>query len=284
MNEIQRTIVPAERYRSEELSPGVTLASFYPGGKDGPNKECLLPTRGGQTWSDMLFLGGPDDAFQVTIPDIRLPANQYWPLHWHDCWTAVLVLEGSCLIGDWWMEPGDVFLTIPSLEYGPLLIGPEGCRMFEIFAQGHLAPGGYAPEYHDHPTLQGSFKVFQERSDLNARNKGRQILPNDVEGVWTSRLEAGAVWNLGQVDDPERGVMTDTRLGTGERIAAHRYGDWHALIVLDGSLEVGGRTLVRDDFLSIAPDSTVADIVAGPDGVHILEIARTARGGSRLPA
>lgn len=277
MPAIQRTIVPAERYRSEAIAPGVTLHSFYPGGKDGPNGECLLPTPGGQTWSDILLLGTRDDPFQLTVPDIRLPANQYWPLHWHDCWTAVILLEGACLIGDWWMEVGDVFVTVPSLEYGPLVSGPQGCRLFEIFAQGHLAPGGYAPEYRDHPTLVGSH-VFHERSALNRRNEGRQSLSCDgVEGIWKSRLEPGAVWNLGDAADPDRGVMRDTRLGAGDRSSEHRYGDWHAIVVLDGTLEVAGRTLARDDGLVFEPGALAGELGGGPDGAHLLEISRTAR-------
>jgi hypothetical protein len=210
---MRRTIVPEGRFRSDELAPGVFHESFYPGGKEGPNREVHLPTPGGQTWSEAVVLGSADDPFQTLVPDIRLPANQYWPLHWHDCWTVVLVLEGGCSIGDWWFGEGDVFLTVPELEYGPLLIGPEGCRMWEIFAQAHLAPGGYSPEYRDHPTLQNSNHVFRERSLLNRRNDGRQSLPCDgVEGIWKLRLEPGLVIDMGEAGDPERSVLRDTRL------------------------------------------------------------------------
>src|SRR6202008_2658984 len=110
---------------SEELAPGVLLQRFYPGGKDGPNGEVRLATPGGQVWSGIVMLGDDRSPFQMTLPDIRLPANQIWPLHWHDCWTLVVIVEGQCLIGDWWMQAGDVFIAAPSLEYGPLVIGPD---------------------------------------------------------------------------------------------------------------------------------------------------------------
>ena len=283
---MQRIIVPPEPYRSEELFPGVRLRRFYPGGKNGPNGELHLDTPGGQGWSESLLLGESNDAFQMMVPDIRLPANQYWPLHWHDCWTAVVVVEGECLIGDWWMKEGDVFITEPALEYGPLVIGPQGCRLFEIFAQAHLAPGGYAPEYQDHPTLDGTRgKVFVERSPLNRRNQGRQTLPCDgVRGITKTRLSAGVQWDLGEREDPDRSILKDTRLSAGQRLAAHSYDDWHALVMLKGTLQVAGRTLQRDDVLLMQPNRRVGEIQAGAEGAQILEMSRTARGMTPRPA
>ena len=48
---MQRTIVPTQRFHTEQLLPGVSFERFYPGGKRGPNGECLLDTPGGQVWS-----------------------------------------------------------------------------------------------------------------------------------------------------------------------------------------------------------------------------------------
>lgn len=277
---MQRIIVPTERFHSEQLLPGVLFERFYPGGKDGPNGELHFDTPGGQGWSESLFLGDQNDAFQMMLPDIRLPANQYWPLHWHDCWTAVVVVEGQCLIGDWWMNPGDLFITEPSLEYGPLVIGPHGCRLFEIFAQAHLSPGGYAPEYSDHPTLDGTRgKLFLERSPINMRNAGRQVLPCDgVKGITKTRLAPGVQWDLGAAGDPDRSILKDTRLAPKERLPAHRYADWHALLILTGTVHIAGRKLVKDDYLVIKPNSLLSDIEAGADGAQLLELSRTSRG------
>lgn len=278
-----RIIVPEHRVRSEEIVPGIFLESFYPGGKDGPEGEVLLPTPGGQGWTENILLGEPSDGFQLMWPDIRLPANQYWPLHWHDCWTAVIIIQGQCLIGDWWMQEGDLFITEPSLEYGPLVAGPRGVRLFEIFAKADLALGGYGPEYRDHPTLQGTMKNFMERSVLNRRNEGRMTLACDgVPGAYKSRLAPGRVWDLGSNDDRGRGVLQDTRLALDDVIGAHRYGDWHMIAVLSGSLQVGGRTLLSDDILRIAPNCQVPEIRAGGEGAHLLEGARTAAGSRPL--
>jgi hypothetical protein len=277
---MQRTIVPPRNFLVESIAPGVTLRRLHPGGLAGPNGEVGLPTPGGQTWSEAVMLGGREQAFQMLIPDIRLPANQLWPLHWHDCWTLVLVLEGSCCIGDWWMEAGDVFIAAPGLEYGPLLIGPGGCRMFEIFAQAHLAPGGYAPEYRDHPTLQHGQRMFRERSALNRRNDGRQVMPTDgIDGFVKDRLRPGARWDLGE--GPERGMVADLRLAAGEALPAAATRDWMALIVIGGTLELGGRDLSGDDCLIVEPGRNLPAAVASAGGAHLLVCARTAAG---LPA
>lgn len=276
-----RTIVPSTKFRSEQIAPGVLLESFYPGGKDGPNGEVLSDYPGGQTWSEMVMLGDEGDSFQLTVPDIRLPPNQIWPLHWHDCWVGIVILEGSCLIGDWWMKPGDVLITEASLEYGPLLIGPKGCRMFEVFAKLHLSPGGYGPEYRDHPTLQGGNQsfAFKEREGVNRRNEGHSTLPIDgIEGFTKGSLMPGTQWDLGKPDDPERGIMRVSRLEAGERLPAYTYEDWHSIILLEGSLQIGGQTLGKDDYVVMRPNNRVEEIQAGCDGALVLDVARTACG------
>lgn len=281
-----RTLGPSQRYHSEELSPGVLLERLHPGGKDGPSGEVHNDLPGGQTWTEVVFIGGDDDAFQMLVPDIRLPANQCWPLHWHDTWTIVVPLEGGCIIGDWYMRPGDIFIAEPGIEYGPLLIGPHGCRLLEIFARADLAPGGYSPEYKDHPTLRGSNQNFKPRDPVNQRNTGRQVMPlaeTDISGLRKDRLEPGKSWLLGEDDQPDTGVMTDTFLTPGEVLPAHSYQDWHFSLVLDGQATVDNRSLDTDTYLLIAPDAIVPEIVAGPEGIRLLELTRTRKGAQRQP-
>ena len=90
------------------------------------------------------------------------------------------------------MEPGDVFVAAPSVEYGPLLIGPAGCRLFEVFGDLSLSPGGYGPEYRDHPTLRGGTHVFKPREGINRRNEGHSSLSLEgTEGMWKTKLVPG---------------------------------------------------------------------------------------------
>jgi hypothetical protein len=277
-----RTISVTKRFASTPVAPGVVIESFYPGGRFGPNQEVKALFPGGQCWSDVMLVGDTKaDPFQLAVPDIRLPANQIWPLHWHDCWVAVVILEGDCMIGDWWMKPGDVLITAAGVEYGPLLIGPDGCRMFEIFARLHLQSGGYAREYRDHPTLQdGAYPFnFTERRGDNQRNEGRQTLPIDgVAGLVKGKLSEGAQWDLGEPGDDERGVMKVHGIAAGASLAARRYSDWHALMVMEGELQFAGHTLGKDDYLLVQPNCHIDALSAGRDGALVIEVVRTARG------
>lgn len=278
MNAPVRSLVPEQPFHAEPLASGVTLRRLYPGGMLGPDEITRNDIPGGQTWSEAVVLGTEQDDFMMLLPDIRMPPNQIWPMHWHDCWTVVVVLEGKCLIGDWYMSPGDVFVAAPSIEYGPLLIGSMGCRLLEIFGDLSLSPGGYGPEYRDHPTLQGGTHVFKPRTGVNRKNEGHSALSlNDAEGMWKTRLEPGWQWDLGEPSDPNRPVVKSTRLAAGEAMPATPRGDWYAAMVLGGSLAVSGKTLVRDDVIVAERGSTVPELVAGPEGADLLENFRTTR-------
>jgi hypothetical protein len=281
-SEFDTTMVATERF-VESLAPGVTRSRLQPGGRHGPNGETRMSTPGGQGWNDIWLLGGEHDAFLTIIPDIRLPPNQFWPLHWHDCWIAVVIVDGWCLIGDWWMEPGDVLISAAELEYGPVVAGPDGCQLFEVGAQAHLFAGGYAPEYADHLTLQGSGPfTFKPRSARNRRNDGKQALPVDgVDGLTKSRVEPGNRWDLGDPKDPERAIMGCVAWAPGETIAAHSYGDWHWALVTRGSARLGDHELTTDDVVVAEPGAHVPELVAGPEGVEWFEVARTPAGEHR---
>jgi hypothetical protein len=276
MNAPVRSMVPDGPYKVEDVAPGVIKRTLYPGGMLGPDEATRNEIPGGQTWSEIIMLGDEQEDFIYALPDIRMPPNQLWPMHWHDCWTVVVVVEGGCLIGDWYMEPGDVFVAAPSIEYGPLLIGPKGCRLLEIFGDLALSPGGYGPEYADHPTLKWGSHVIKPREGVNKRNEGHSMLSLEgAEGMWKSKLEPGWSWEFGEPDDPNRGMMRDTRLAAGETIAETTRGDWYAALVMEGSVEVGGKTLVKDDVILARRDSTVPEMKAGAGGVHLLENFRT---------
>jgi hypothetical protein len=266
---------------SEPVAPGVTRSRLEPGGKGGPDGVVRRSTQpGGGAWTQMWSLGRREDEWRMIIPDIRMAPNQIWPLHWHDCWTAVVLLDGLLLMGDWWMERGDVLIAAPGVEYGPLLNGPEGCELLEIFARDILSPGGYGEEYRDHPTLvhvKGlETTAFFPRPPALVENGRRQAVPVDTTaGLTKGRLDGNACFDLGDAADPERGIVFDRRLPSGATLPAVSVGDWRGLLVLEGALTVGETAVATDDVLLAEPNAKVPDMTAAADGVHVLEFART---------
>lgn len=266
----------------EPIAPGVTRSQLEPGGKDGPDgivRDSDQP--GGATWSEQWSLGRPEDDWRVMISDVRMAPNQIWPLHWHDCWTAVVVLDGTLLMGDWWMERGDVLIAEPGVEYGLLLNGPHGCELLEIFARDIGAAGGYGEELRDHPTivyLKGvSTTDFFSRPPALVENGRRQVVPVDgTPGLHKGHVDGNAYWDLGDPTDPQRGVFFDRKLPAAATLPAVVVGDWRVAFVLDGSLTVGDTTLAANDMLLIEPDAKVPAVTVGPVGVHLMEVARTA--------
>jgi hypothetical protein len=267
---------------AEAVAPGVVRSRLEPGGKDGPDGAVRDSQElGGGCWTELFTLGRSDDEWRYLIPDIRMAANQVWPLHWHDCWTAVVLLDGSLLMGDWEMGPGDVLIAEPGVEYGLLLVGPQGCQLLEVFARDVLSPGGYGEEYRDHPTLQYVKGLegtnFLARPPACRENASRQVVPIDeTPGLAKGHLDGTAYWDLGDRDDARRGAIFDRMLSAGSELAAESVPDWRGFLVLDGSLRVGDRLLVVNDLLLAEPDAQVPVITVGQGGAHLLEFARTA--------
>lgn len=267
---------------SEVVSPGVVRSRLEPGGREGPGGVVRTSRQtGGGCWSQIFSLGRADDEWRYVIPDIRMAANQVWPQHWHDCWTAVVLLDGSLLMGDWMMQPGDVLIAEPGVEYGLLLVGPEGCQLLEVFARDILSPGGYGEEYRDHPTLQYVKGLegtnFVARPPALPENGRRQVVPVDgTPGLAKGRLDGKAFWDLGEGGDTERGAIFDRKLAAGAAVPATSVADWRGFLVLDGSVSVGAKHLVISDMLLAEPDAEVPDVVAAGGGAHLLEFARTA--------
>ncbi|WP_020572734.1 cupin domain-containing protein [Parafrankia discariae] len=282
----------------ERLAPGVTVTRLEPGGANGPDDVVLSDVVGGLTWQDLWYLGSDDDDFRMCIPDVRMPANQIWPLHWHDDWMFITVLDGSVLVGDWLMRPGDVLVTAPNVEYGPLVNGPRGCQLLEVFARNRKG-GGYAPEYHDHPTLRGPGRVmyrpgiykygpagvfnFSARPSGSEANEGNQTMTIDgTPGLFKGSLTGGGRWELGESDDPDRGIALSTNLAPGGKIPSHRLLDWRWSLVIGGGLTLGSRRLNVGDIVIAESESAIPEAEAGTAGARLLEFGRTVRSETRL--
>ena len=227
----------AEQTPSEQSGGGagsaVDFRKLQPGGRDGPNGEVKRQTPYGQVWTDQWVIGEPSDEFQMMVPDIRMPANQFWPPHWHDESIAVVVLDGSVMLGDWWMTRGDIAVSLEDVEYGPLLMGPTGCQLLETFSRSR-AGGGYGEEYRGHPTLSanriraaapdmmqpscGSYvrkgSPFGSRPPGSEQNAGKAVIPNaSITGMELGSLSgSNQYWCLGAPEDRK-----STRLNSSHR-------------------------------------------------------------------
>jgi ChrR Cupin-like domain len=79
-------------------------------------------------------LGEEDDLSAPIVEMLRLPPNYVLSRHFHTSHRLEIVLQGSVTIEDRTFGPGDIFITKPNEEYGPLTAGPEGCLSAEIFS------------------------------------------------------------------------------------------------------------------------------------------------------
>ncbi len=58
-------------------------------------------------------------------------------VHYHDCDYCSIVVEGSIEISHVIHKVGEMRFVKAGTVYGPLIAGPEGCTVIDIFAVGH---------------------------------------------------------------------------------------------------------------------------------------------------
>jgi hypothetical protein len=270
----------------EPIARGITRLRIQPGGAAGPGR-CVIDSEdiGGGMWNEAWNIGSPSDPWFMFNTEVRMAPNQYFPAHWHGSWIAVIVWDGSIMIGDWLMKPGDILISPANAEYGPLLNGPHGSQIFEVFASNIGYEAVYAPEYHDHPMIAAFYKdspeppIVHERYPGSAQNKGNQTTPlKGIPGMLTGHFDGTGRWDLGDANDPSRGVIFETKLSAAESRPSHSYRDWHAFMVWDGDLAIGNHELKKDDILVVEPNSQVPALQAGHGGAHLVEMARTIAG------
>jgi hypothetical protein len=115
------------------------------------------------------------------------------------------------------------------------------------------------------------------RTPENQRNAGNQTLPIDgVKGLTKGHLKGGQRWDLGEPNNPGRGVLLDTRLQPGENYPPRWHQEWRALLVMDGSMKVGETKISKNDMVIVEPNIEFGPFEPGPQGVHLLEVTRTA--------
>ena len=194
----------------EDIAQGIHRLRIQPGGAAGPD-NCVIDSDdlGGGMWSDSWLVGSAEDPWYMFNTEVRMAPNQYFPAHWHGAWISVIVWDGTILFGDWWMKPGDILISPANTEYGPLLPGPKGCQLFEVFGTNIGWEAAFAPEYHDQPTIGfyynrgGGQPIFRERPPGSEHNRGHQITPlKSIPGFVTGSFDGSGRWDLGDAGDP----------------------------------------------------------------------------------
>lgn len=86
-------------------------------------------------WQTAVFPLG-DDPEADDIPAVALlylPPGHTLPRHTHGCHRMEIMLQGSLLMGERWLKPGDVWMSGPGEYYGPHVAGPTGSLSVEVF-------------------------------------------------------------------------------------------------------------------------------------------------------
>jgi hypothetical protein len=86
------------------------------------------------TPATMHVMGEPSDEAAPTALIFTMPPNSVIPRHAHLCERFEIILEGSLLVDDMILGPGDVMTARSGEAYGPHTAGPEGCRTLEVFS------------------------------------------------------------------------------------------------------------------------------------------------------
>jgi hypothetical protein len=85
------------------------------------------------TPATMHVMENPTDETAPTALIFTMPPDATIPRHAHECERFEVILEGSLLVDDMVLGPGDVMIARPGEAYGPHTAGPEGCRTLEVF-------------------------------------------------------------------------------------------------------------------------------------------------------
>jgi hypothetical protein len=77
---------------------------------------------------------GDEDA--PTVFRVEFPPNCHIDAHTHACDYSEIILEGSQQVTRTWYFAGDIRIVAAGTAYGPLVTGPQGCKVLSIFANG----------------------------------------------------------------------------------------------------------------------------------------------------
>lgn len=82
-----------------------------------------------------IFVMGEDHDDSPAVAALRMDPGAVTYRHSHPCERVEVVVQGTLLVGDEVLKPGDVMVSRPDEMYGPHYAGPEGCVTLEVFGR-----------------------------------------------------------------------------------------------------------------------------------------------------
>ncbi|MDG2004000.1 MAG: cupin domain-containing protein [Novosphingobium sp.] len=95
--------------------------------------DQILATSG-LTPATLHVMGEPDDEAAPAALIFTTPPGGEIPRHAHKCERFEIILEGTLLVDDMELGPGDVMIARSGEAYGPHIAGAQGCRTLEVFS------------------------------------------------------------------------------------------------------------------------------------------------------
>jgi hypothetical protein len=215
--------------------------------------------------------------------------------HGHRSNHIVFVLGGGAWIGGDWCTAGTHIHVPLGATFGPIVAGPDGVTCWEL-SFGEFGGWGDQPELYEQaiadlgvtplpdPPLQLADWFVDPRGDVGAERptpkvEGMHEVVTVVDELpWTeiSRQHNAdgtiatlrAKFPIVQPDFTSAYVEHDP----GMRTARHSYSADHLVWVIDGGAWFGERWCPADTHIELPAGAAIGPIVAGDDGVRLLEL------------
>ncbi len=82
----------------------------------------------------LVEIGATDQAQRPILAFVRYTPGARIPPHWHASDYCSIVVDGEIEITRRRHGPGSIRLVKAGTAYGPLVVGPSGCRVIDVFA------------------------------------------------------------------------------------------------------------------------------------------------------
>jgi hypothetical protein len=106
-----------------------------------PTDRLHPPGYGDAGFQSVHALGREADDPAVVI--VKYPPGRVIPVHAHDTDYCSVVVEGSVEVTRRVERVGDIRVVRAGTAYGPLVVGPEGCTVIDIFASRAGIPANF---------------------------------------------------------------------------------------------------------------------------------------------